>query len=160
MDPTERDHLIDEVHAGRLMQLATLDAEGQPQMCHVWYAATFSPDRLLFISRATREHSRNLRTDARVAGAIIADVPTGLGETVRGVSFTGTATEVPPHDLDERVATFLDRWPQASAHINAAALRDGTSPSRLYQITVTGWILFDEQHYPDQPRRPLPAEQT
>lgn len=54
---------------------------------------------------------------------------------------------------------FLRRWPQASSHVNADTLADEAAPSRLYEITVTSWILFDEDSYPDQPRRPLPAHQ-
>jgi Pyridoxamine 5'-phosphate oxidase len=158
MGLTERDLLISEVQAGRLMQVATLDPSGQPLLCHVWYAATFAPDRLLFISRATREHSTHIRTDARTAGAIVAEVPAALGATVRGVTFTGTATELPPVGIDIQIATFLHRWPQAEGHLTTQALQEATPPGRLYEIAVTTWVLFDEEHYPDQPRRPLPAQ--
>jgi hypothetical protein len=154
---TERDHLIALVQAGRLMQLATLDTTGQPHLCHVWYAANFDPDRLLYISRPARVHSANVRADSRVGGAIVADIPPALGATAQGVTFTGTATELPTTGIDHQLDALLHRWPQASDHINADALANATASSRLYEITVTSWVLFDENSYPDQPRRPLPA---
>jgi Pyridoxamine 5'-phosphate oxidase len=156
---TERDDLITLVQAGRLMQVATLDAAGQPHLCHVWYAASFDPDRLLYISRPTRLHSANVRADTRVGGAIVTDIPPALGATARGVTFTGTATELATTGIDDQLRTFLNRWPQAGGHVNADALADGTAPSRLYEITVTSWVLFDEDSYSDQPRRPLAAHQ-
>jgi uncharacterized protein YhbP (UPF0306 family) len=143
---------MDEVRAGKLMQVATLDASGQPHLCHAWYSASFDPDRLLFISKDSRRHSLNIRADSRVGGAIIADVPSGLGATVRGVSFTGVATELPATDAEERARAFLTRWPQAEPHLTSQNPSDGPV-SRLYEIAVSEWVLFDEEAYPDQPRR-------
>jgi uncharacterized protein YhbP (UPF0306 family) len=143
---------MDEVRAGKLMQVATLDASGQPHLCHVWYAASFDPDRLLFISKDSRQHSLNIRVDSRVGGALVADVPSGLGATVRGVSFTGVATELPANDAEERTRAFLNRWPQAEPHLTSQNPSDGPA-SRLYEIAVREWVLFDEEAYPDQPRR-------
>jgi hypothetical protein len=70
--PTAREYLEQYVTNGKLMQLATLGADGSPTVCSVWYDAHFTPDVLRFISRQDRNHSANLRNDDRVAGTIIA----------------------------------------------------------------------------------------
>jgi Pyridoxamine 5'-phosphate oxidase len=153
----ERDILLNEVSAGKLMQVATLGADGSPALCHIWYRPTFAPDRLYFVSRLDRQHSVNIRADGRVAGGIVATVPGGLGDKVRGVTFQGTAVEIPARGFEDLVKAFLDRWPNASAIISVDRLERGETQARLYEITVTNWVLFDERDFPDQPRRSLPA---
>jgi hypothetical protein len=80
-----------------------------------------------------------------------------LGATAQGVTFTGTVTELPATGIYHQLGAFLHRWPQAGDHVNADTLANAAAASRLYEITVTSWVLFDENSYPDQPRRPLPA---
>ena len=67
-----RELLVSYVSAGKAMQLATLDPQGDPYVCNLWFASSFEPDRLYFISRPTRAHCENLRRDPRVAGAVLA----------------------------------------------------------------------------------------
>lgn len=157
MTVSERDLLIDEVSAGNLMQLATVDQDGDPALCHVWYHARFSPDRLYFISRRDRHHCANIRRNSVVAGGVVSSVPSGLGETVCGVTFKGNAAEVPAVGFDELVNSFLTRWPRASNAITVERLERGDTPSRLYEIVITEWVLFDEGHFPEEPRRIVPA---
>ena len=157
MELSERDFLLNEVSAGKLMHVATLDADGNPALCHVWYRATFTPDRLYFISRHDRQHSLNIRNDGRIAGGIVATVPNGLGDKVRGVTFKGNAIELPKVGFDDLVEAFLDRWPNARAILSVDRPERGETQSRLYEIAVTEWVLFDEGNFPDEPRRSLPA---
>ena len=62
--------LLDEVRAGKALQLATLGPDGAPVVCNLWFASSFEPDRLFFISRPSRAHCENLRRDPRVAGSV------------------------------------------------------------------------------------------
>lgn len=154
----ERQLLEEYVAHGKLMQVATLDAQSVPALCHVWYRPAFQPDRLYFISRWDRDHSVNIRRDGRVAGGIVAIPLDGLGQKVRGVTFKGTAVERPREGIDEELDAFLARWPAARGILTAQTLARGERPSRLYRITVSEWTLFDEVHYQDQPRRVLSPE--
>lgn len=159
MTASER-HLLEEyVTHGKLMQVATLDAHNIPALCHVWYQPAFRPDRLYFISRWDRDHSINIRRDGRVAGGIVAIPLDGLGQKVRGVTFKGAAIELPEADIDVELEGFLARWPAARSILTAETLARGQTPSRLYRITVSEWVLFDEEHFVGQPRRTLAPEQ-
>lgn len=153
----ERTLLVDYVRSGKLMQLATLDHSGAPALCHVWYRPAFEPDRLWFISRHDRAHSANLRSNPTVAGGIVAIPLDGLGQTVRGVTYTGSATELPTTGIDAEIAGFIERWPNAAGPIAPDTLARNETPTRLYQINVQSWVLFDEQHFPADPRRTIPA---
>jgi uncharacterized protein YhbP (UPF0306 family) len=153
----ERVLLENYVQAGKLMQLASLNNDGSPVVCNVWYDAHFTPDVLRFISRDNRQHSQNVRIDGRVAGSIIAIPLQGLGQTVRGVTFTGFARELPTCEADREVAAFVARWPRAEAALHPEKFAHGKIPTRLYEVTVAEWVLFDEENFPEQPRRVLEA---
>lgn len=157
--PTERELLEEYVAAGSLMQVATLDAGGRPEVCNVWYDPHLGDrDVLRFISRHDRNHSGNIRIRPDVAGSIVAIALEGLGQTVaRAVTFKGTARQLPTDGVDAEANAFLARWPAAHDAIDPGRLARGDTPSRLYEITVTEWVLFDEANFPDQPRRPIPA---
>lgn len=151
--PSARDLLEQYVESGKLMQLATLCAGGSPVVCNVWYDFQFAPDLLRFVSRHDRNHCANIRNDARVAGSIIAIELEGLGQTVRGVTYTGAARELPVVGVDDEIRAFVTRWPASSATIDPDALANGETATRLYEITVDDWVLFDEENFPDQPRQ-------
>jgi hypothetical protein len=144
--------LVDGVGAATLMQVATVGDTGFPALCHVWFQAEFEPDRLTFLSREDREHVINLRNDPRVAASIALEVPSGLGSPVRGVTLSGLAQEIPGIALPDAAARFVTRWPRAAAALDRARVR-----SRLYEITVLRWVLFDEINFPDEPRIEIPG---
>ncbi|MCT9932979.1 pyridoxamine 5'-phosphate oxidase family protein [Planotetraspora sp. A-T 1434] len=154
---TELERRLDAyVAGGALMQLATLRPDGSPSLSILRYHVTFAPDRLYFVSREDLPHSRDLRSDSRVAGSVVGGVPgsipTGVagggardvagdvagnaGEPVRptgAVAFTGSARELPP---------------------GAQAPLRPSPGERVYRLDVTEWVLFDG---PDQPGRVIPA---
>jgi len=155
---TSRNVLEDYVLDGQLMQVATLSAaEAGPGLCSVWYDPHFGPDLVRFISRHDRQHSHAIRADPRVAGAIVAIPLTGLGQVARGVTFTGQARELPVRGVDEQISEFCRRWPNAQPAIDPHKLAAGETASRLYEIRVTEWVLFDEENFPQQPRQVIPA---
>lgn len=145
----ERRLLEEYVAGGKLVQVATIGPDGRPAVCQVWYLCEFSPDRLVFMSKPSRDHSCNIRRDPRVAGAIVNIELEGLGQPVRGVTFEGTARECEPGADLATVARFIDRWPRSRPALT------GDPSSCLYEITVTKWVLFDEANFPDNPRREL-----
>lgn len=148
-----RDLLEEYVTGGKLMQITTLGSDGAPQTCSVWYVSHFASDALRWISRHDRVHSANVRVDSRVSGAIVSIPLEGLGQTVRGVSFVGQARELPVAGIDQEIAEFVARWPAAAGALNAADLAAGRTPTRLYEVKITQWVLFDEEHFPGEPRQ-------
>jgi uncharacterized protein YhbP (UPF0306 family) len=152
-----RSLLEEYVHLGKAMQLATLGAGGAPVVCNLWFAFSFSPDRLWFISRPNRAHCANIRTDARVAGAILAIELDSVGQAVRGVSFTGRAVELPTTGIDAPIAVYAKRWPAAAAAIDPARIANGEAHHRVYEIAIDEWVLYDEANFRGQPRQPVLA---
>jgi len=146
------------VEAGKLTQVATLGPDGSPSLCNVWYDAHFMPDVLRFISRHDRHHCQNIRRDPRVGGSIIAIDLDGLGQVARGVTYTGQARELPRSGIAHQLGAFLARWPAAAGAIDADRLSRGETPTRLYEIAVSEWVLFDEGNFPDQPRQVIEAQ--
>ena len=145
------------VRDGKVMQLATVGAGGSPAVCNLWFASAFDPDRLYFISRPTREHCANLRDRCAVAGSILAIELTGLGQAVRGVTFTGTGTELPTEGVADQIGAYVGRWPSAARAIDPGRLAAGETHHRIYQIAVTGWVLYDEENFRSDPRRSVAA---
>jgi hypothetical protein len=168
-DADPRRLLVAGVGAATLMQVATIGADGFPAICQVWFQPRFDPDRLRFLSREDREHTINLRRDPRVAASIALEVPAGLGDRVRGVSLSGLAQEIPEAELPAATEAFIDRWPRAAAALRPKPRPSPSGPvprpggpaltprSRLYEITVVHWVLFDEVNFPAQPRLLVPA---
>lgn len=154
---TLRQTLEEYVTSGKLMQVATISEASYPALCHVWYLSRFRPDRLYFISRQDREHSANIRKSHFVAGGIVAIPLSGLGQTVRGVTFKGQACELGA-DASTELEQFVERWPSARSIISTERIASNDTPSRLYEIRVDEWVLFDEETFPDSPRNALPGE--
>ncbi|GAA4904880.1 pyridoxamine 5'-phosphate oxidase [Stackebrandtia albiflava] len=133
------------VSQAKVMQLATTAPTGHPAICHLWFASALRPDRLWFISRHDREHCANLRARPQVAGAVLNTTLDELGGTpVRGVTFTGTARQLPTTGVDVQVSAYLARWPKAVNAIDVERLAKEEVHHRIYEIAVDGWVLFDE----------------
>ncbi len=148
--------LLSEVRAGKALQLATLGADGAPAVCNLWFASSFEPDRLFFISRPARAHCENLRRDPRVAGAVLAIQLDDPGSTAaRGVQFAGRAVELPTTGIDEQIAVYAGRWPATANAIDPGRLERGEAHHRVYQIDVTDWVLYDEANFGKDPRQPV-----
>jgi uncharacterized protein YhbP (UPF0306 family) len=145
------------VRDGKVMQLSTLDESGAPYVSNLWFASSFEPDRLLFISRPARAHCENIRARGRVAGAIVAIELAGLGQAVRGVTFTGTAVELPVDGVDAHFATYVGRWPSAAQAIDPQRLAAGQTHHRIYEVRVASWVLYDEENFRADPRQAIEA---
>jgi uncharacterized protein YhbP (UPF0306 family) len=152
-----RELLVAYVQAGKAMQLATLDEQGSPYVSNLFFASAFDPDRLYFISRPNRHHCEYLRQRSRVGGAVLSIELEGLGQAVRGVTFTGSAVELPTLGIDEQIAVYVGRWSAAANAIDPARLAAGETHHRLYEIAVDGWVLYDEENFRADPRQSVEA---
>ncbi len=151
MPVDERELLEQYVLAAKLMQLSTVCPDGTPTVCTVWYVPAFRPDRLHFVSRTDRLHSENIVRNPAVAGAIIDNPPAEMGLTARAVSFTGRARILPVTGIDEKARAFVARWPAAARVFDAMP----DVPSRLYEVAVAQWVLYDEENFRSSPRREI-----
>lgn len=144
------------VPTAKVMQLATVDERGDPYVNNLWCASTLRPDRLYFISRPDRLHCEYLRQRPRVAGALLAIELTAPDQKVRGVTFTGTAVELPRQGIDAQISVYAGRWPQVAAAIDPVRMAAGETHHRLYEIRVLSWVLYDEENF-KPPRQPVEA---
>lgn len=149
--------LADYLASAKVMQLATLDATGAPAACNLWFAWSLAPDRLYFISRPNRYHCENIRNDPRVAGALLAIALENPSQKVRGVAFTGQGRELPTTGIDDAIGVYAGRWPEVARAIDPQRLASGEAHHRVYEIAVTGWVLYDEENFSGSPRQEIPA---
>jgi uncharacterized protein YhbP (UPF0306 family) len=151
-----RELLEDYVRNGKVMQLSTLDGHGDPYVNNLWFASTVNPDRLYFISRPDRLHCEYVRERPRVAGAILAIELTAPDQKVRGVTFTGTAVELPKVGIDAQIGVYSGRWPQTANAIDPVRMAAGETHHRVYEVRVLSWVLYDEENF-KPPRQPVQA---
>ena len=97
------------------------------------------------------------RFDILIKSAALRGEPGQLGERVRGITATGTAREVPPGLAPMIAQTFVARWPRAAQALTPRTPDLASTSSRLYEIVVVDWVLFDEVNFPEQPRVPIAA---
>lgn len=150
-----RELLEEYVRSGKVMQLASLDPDGAPYVNNLWFAATLRPDRLYFISRPNRLHCANIRSRSRVGGAILAISLDNPKQPVRGVTFTGTAVELPVSGIEAQLQVYASRWPEVAAAIDPVRMASGEAHHRLYEISVATWVLYDEENFKGAPRQPV-----
>src|SRR5690606_41821105 len=107
--------------------------------------------------RPNRVHCANVRNRPQVAGALLAIELENPARPVRGVTFTGTAVELPVTGIDSQIGVYAGRWPEVARAIEPARMASGPGHRRLYQISVKAWILYDEVNFKGDPRQPLPG---
>lgn len=168
--PGDRELLQEYVRAGQLMQLATVRSDGSPMVGNLWYDPHFAPDLLRFVARHDGWHGADGHRvgghggagagGGRVGGSILAVPPDVRAGTVRGVTFTGTVRPLPPEGSAAAARAFLERWPGAEVAIDPGRLARHETPSRLYEVVVAEWVLFDERRFPAESRHVLAAART
>ncbi len=148
--------LIEEYLAGaKLMQMAT-SRGNRPWIASVWYAHD-SKTNLYFISKKSRRHSKELMKNPRVAGAIVVPHTFGSGQKVRGLQFEGMAEPCSARETVAARSLYLKKYPNAEK-ISLADLLSPLSKSSFYIMRPKAFVLFDEIHYPEQPRQEFPAQ--
>lgn len=149
------EHISDYLAAGKLLQLATVDEAGKPNVVHVWYATMDGASRLVFTSNKSRFHSGHIRENGLSAGAIIAIELQGLGQKVQGLTFSGRAVEAVGELSRSAYEAYAAKWPQVTAMFSAEDIQSDATPMRMYVVEVSEYVLFDEVRYPSQPRQQL-----
>jgi uncharacterized protein YhbP (UPF0306 family) len=138
--------------AGKLMYLATTDGS-RLAMCSVWYAKSSDYSTLYFTSRDSRHHSGNIRMNGMVSGSVVTIQLEGLGQKTQGVFFTGTAVETSGEELAEAYRLYSSKWPQVREMFTADDVAAGTTPMRMYAVTVGEYVWIDEVNNNGEPRQ-------
>ncbi len=139
------------LQVSKLMQVATC-IDNQSWLAHVWFS--YDEDlNLYFISRNDRRHSREIRSQPKVAGGIVNPPFEGLGQKVRGLTFQGVAEEVQSSSIREAYGHYQKRWIKVVEHVRLEDIINGVTKVRVYKITPTLYVLFDETNFPKQPRQ-------
>ena len=131
-----------------LMQVATVH-ENKPWVCSVYFAYDEQLS-LYWISSVDRRHSRELSENPFVSGAIV--LPHTPGDDVQGIQFEGTAKRI--NDSSEAtigMKYYATRFSMPDERVHTVL--NGSDGHVCYRITPATYVLFDEVHFPDNPRQ-------
>lgn len=134
--------------SNKLMQLATIGADGKPWLCNVYFV-TDEDSNIYWTSARSRQHSKEIHCNSAVAVTIVHD-----GERKQALQITGEAAEVPLEDAERVDALYgakhgvKDRMTEIKANL---------PEGRCYWVVKPTKIFFwDEVNFPDQPKQECP----
>lgn len=129
-----------------LMQLATIGKNG-PWVCSVWQA-TDEDMNIYFLSATNRQHSLDIENNPHVAGALAG--PHEVGGPGRAVQFSGIAKRLTNADeIAEAREEYEGRIFDAKKI--DSLMKDKHRPHAFYKITPNKFVLFDTEHFPENP---------
>jgi len=119
----------------RYVVLGTIDEDGLPRTSPVY----FTPHRyehLYWVSHPGTHHSHNLARGDRVSGVVFdSTVPPNAG---RAVYVTGTAREIPAHELEAHLPVAFDPERRGGRAFTLDELA-GADDLRLWVLDVESW---------------------
>ncbi len=150
MANTDLRQLITEyMNEQKLMQLATLSADGAPWVCSVWFA--FDDDlNIYFFSATNRQHSQEIEKDSRVAGAMAK--PHTVADTPRAIQFKGKAVKLTNEDDIAHARSVYEGRIFDAKNIDELMV-NSERPHVFYKITPSKFVMFDAVNFPDNSRR-------
>jgi uncharacterized protein YhbP (UPF0306 family) len=149
------EHIRQYLDDGKLMQVATQSSNGM-WLCHVWYA--YSPDlkEIVFTSNKSRQHSMDIQDNPSVSAGAVAIPLEGLGQKVRGLTFSGNAHEAQVQDeIESAYMLYKERWPKVESMFSLQDIITKATPMRMYILRPDKYSLWDEVNYPDAPQQQL-----
>jgi uncharacterized protein YhbP (UPF0306 family) len=138
------------LNSGQMMQLATI-ADEQPWCCTVYYVADEALN-IYWISKPERRHSKEIQSHQKAAAAI--PIEHTYGEDVVGLSIEGVATLIEnPEEISKAIRLYTNRYDRGEDFYNDFLA--GKNSHKLYRLTPRLIVLFDEENFPDDPRKEL-----
>lgn len=138
----------DYLKKAKLMQVAT-SKDNRPWACSVYFAYDNSLN-LYWISLPSTRHSREIKDNNRVAGAIV--LPHKSGDKVRGLQFEGTAKELTEKkEIKGAVKYYAERYGMAGKRVKAIV--DNKDGHMCYRVKPDLFVLFDEANFPNDLRQ-------
>ncbi len=131
---------------GKVMQLGT-SHEGHPRVNSVYYITSDDYHNVYWMSEPRRQHSKDIKVDPRVAGAIAIDT----NWPVVGLQFIGMANEV--DDLDE-IKDITDKYNAKYDYVAEGFVeryKAGRNKHLFYRLALTSLELFDQENFAGDP---------
>ena len=130
-----------------MMQLATVSGQ-QPWCCTVYFIHD-EANNLYWASLPSRRHSQEIASNPLVAAAI--PVRHVKGDPVTGIQFSGKAEMLEPSsDIRLQAEQYAAKFGRDQAWVDDFV--NGKTEHRLYKLTPSEIVLFDEVSFPDSPR--------
>src|SRR3989344_8448291 len=134
----------DYLEKAKLMQVAT-SRNNHPWACSVYFAY----DKFLslyWISLPSARHSKEIKNNNRVAGAIVlSHTP---ANNIRGLQFEGTAEAiVDKKEIKIAMKYYAKRYRMPEKRVNA--IIENKDGHMCYKIKPTLFVLFDEANFPN-----------
>jgi len=138
--------LIQEYYNGnKHMQLATVN-KGQPWICTVYYTADNNLN-LYWTSGRSRQHSREIMNDPKVAITIVKDT-----EKKQALQIVGNAYEVEDKNLGQVHDLYQAKF--GLKDYDLEEMKSHTPDGRAYWVFKPTIIsLWDEVNFPDSPKQ-------
>ena len=119
----------------RYVVLGTIDEDGRTRTSPVYFTPHGYQD-LYWVSDRSTHHSHNLHRDPRLSGVVFDSTrPPG---TTDAVYLTGTAREIPEHELHERLPVAFDPDRRGGRRFGPEELTGGAD-LRLWVLRVESW---------------------
>lgn len=132
-----------------VMQLATSLGD-QPWVCNIHFYSDKDLN-IYWISTVERRHSKEIKQNPKVAATILAHVNTLAEPYVIGITVEGVA-ELIGERVDEQIgAGYVAKHGKDANFLPDIA--SGKNPHKFYRLKPSQIILFDNQHFPDNPRQ-------
>ncbi|HEY8999686.1 MAG TPA: pyridoxamine 5'-phosphate oxidase family protein [Candidatus Saccharimonadales bacterium] len=127
------------------MQLATV-RDGKPWICTVYFAAD-DAFNLYWTSSRSRQHSKEIMNDPRVAVTVVRDA-----ERKQALQMTGEAYEVADDDLAHAHELYQGKFGPKDYDLNE--IKQHNADGRAYWVFKPTSISFwDEVNFPDAPKQ-------
>jgi uncharacterized protein YhbP (UPF0306 family) len=132
---------------GRMMQVATVNDDGQPWVCTVYYVEDEEMN-LYWLSLPTRRHSMDISQHNEIA----ITVPLKVDKPVVGIQAEGRANAVADRKVIERVMkNYVDRYNSGQQFYERFIA--GENQHVLFRFKPSKFVLFDEVTFPSDGRQ-------
>lgn len=152
MKPEDLKNLIKQyLPTKKVMQLATV-ADDQPYAVNVHY---YSDENFNFYWRSTlaRQHSQEIERNPKVSTTILIHENTPAENHVVGITIVGTVEL-----LGQKIDSAIGDAYISKLNLKPEILTDiatGKDSHRFYKLEPAKIVLFDNKHYPENPRQEL-----
>jgi nitroimidazol reductase NimA-like FMN-containing flavoprotein (pyridoxamine 5'-phosphate oxidase superfamily) len=137
------------INQPNIMQLATI-ASDQPYLCTVHYYAD-DDFNLYWCSTLERRHSQEIKHNPQTAAYILVHENTAEEDYVIGITILGKA-ELIGAAIDQQVCSAYGQKISKDPNFVSDTISD-TGPHKFYRLQPTKIVLFDNKHFPDDPRQ-------
>jgi uncharacterized protein YhbP (UPF0306 family) len=135
-----------------MMQLATVSAD-QPWVCTVYFVID-EGFNLYWASLPSRRHSQEIAVQPKVAAAVPAVF--AKGQPIAGLQIEGDAQVLTEKSAILPIAKkYAEKFERNNQW--AGDIADSKTEHRIYKLTPTMYVLFDEVNFAENPRHEFKA---